>query len=279
MSNKDIIITKASGEQELFDITKLERSLKNANTHPDTISKILKEINTWIYPGVTTKQIYRYAFSLLRKDKASQSIKYKLKQSFFELGSSGYPFEKLIGELFARQGYSCEVGIEVQGHSITHEMDVIATKNRTQHLMECKYRHDQGSHISIQVPLYVHSRVNDIVNYRRNQPEYKDLFFESWVVTNTRFSTDSEMYSKSYNINLLGWDYPAGKGLKNLVEEYSLYPIPILVGLTNKEKQTLLDMGIVTCRQLQQNKKELNRFDLSKTKLKRLYTELDELCS
>lgn len=273
----NIIITKASGEKEPFDISKLERSLKNAGTSTESISHILKHIKGWIYPGVRTKLIYREAFSLLRKDKALQSVKYKLKQAFLELGSSGYPFEKLIGELFRRQGYTCEVGVVVQGGCITHEMDVIATKDHAQHLMECKYRHDQGNQISIQVPLYVQSRVKDIVNQRKFLPEYKDYTFKGWVVTNTRFSQDSMDYSKCSGLNLLGWDYPKGRGLKDLVEEYSLYPISILVGLTNKEKQALLNDGIVTCCQLFESKDELNRFNFGKAKLNRVFRELEEL--
>ncbi len=274
---KNIIITKASGEEEFFDSSKLERSLRNAGTSNESISKILIQINEWIYPGASTKLIYRKAFGLLRKDKASQSVKYKLKQAFLELGTSGYPFEKLIGELFHRQGYSCEVGVEVPGCCVSHEMDVIATKDHTQHLMECKYRHDQGKQISVQVPLYVHSRVNDIVTLRKQQPQYKGFTFEGWIVTNTRFSLDSMAYGKCSGLNLLGWDYPRGRGLKDLVEEYSLYPISMLVGLANKEKHALLDDGIVTCRQLFENKDELNRFDFGKGKLKRVLQELEEL--
>ncbi len=273
------LIVKASGKEELFDVSKLEQSLMNAGTSDETISEIVKEISQWIYPGVSTKHIYRKAFSLLRKDKASQSVKYKLKQAFLELGPSGYPFEKIIGELFHRQGYSCEVGVEVKGCCITHEMDVIATKDHKQHLMECKYRHDQGNHISIQVPLYVHSRVNDIVKQRSQLPEYKDFKFTPWVVTNTRFSPDSEAYSKCSGVNLLGWDYPAGEGLKELVEKYSLYPISILIGLTKKEKETLLESGMVTCRQLLENQDVLNQFNLNDVKLKRLIKELKELCN
>ncbi len=278
MDKSKILIVKASGDKEPFNVSKLEQSLKNAGTNKETISEIVKEISQWIYPGVSTKHIYKKAFSLLRKDRASQSVKYKLKHAFLELGESGYAFEKIIGELFSRQGYSCEVGIVVPGYCITHEMDVIATKDNTQHLMECKYRHDQGSHISIQVPLYVHSRVNDIVHHRKTLPEYKNFTFNPWVVTNTRFSPDSLAYGKCSGVNLLGWDYPVGRGLKDLVEAHAIYPISILVGLTKKEKETLMQKGIVICRQLLDNKDELHQFEMSNIKKKRVITELNELC-
>lgn len=277
-NHKTIIVTKASGEQEPFDINKLERSLKNAGTSDETIAYILKEITAWIYPGVSTKHIFKKAFSYLKKDQETHSVKYKLKQAFLELGDTGYPFERIIGELFERQGYQCEVGIVVSGCCITHEMDVIATKENIQHLMECKYRLDQGKHINIQVPLYVHSRVNDIAKYRQVQPEFRNFTFTPWVVTNTRFSPDSEAYSKCSGIRLLGWDYPAGEGLKDLVEKYQLYPVSILVNLTAKEKQSLLNAKVVTCKQLLQNLAALDQLELTEAKRKKIIKELKELC-
>jgi len=276
--NNLITVTKASGEQEPFNINKLEQSLKNAGTSDETIAYILKEIKGWIYQGVSTKLIYKKAFSFLRKDQSTHSVKYKLKQSFMELGETGYPFESIIGELFQRQGYQCEVGIVVSGCCITHEMDVIATKDKTQHLMECKYRLDQGKHINIQVPLYVHSRVNDIVNRRKTQAEYNGFTFIPWVVTNTRFSPDSEAYSKCSGVNLLGWDYPAGNGLKDMVEKYQLYPISILVNLNTKEKETLLNAKIVTCKQLLQHTSALDQLEITEAKRKKIIKELKELC-
>lgn len=274
---KDILITKASGEEEIFKTEKLERSLLNAGTDSETINQIIDDINNWIYPGVSTKQIYTRAFSKLKKQHKIQSVPYKLKQAIFELGDSGYPFEVLIGEVFKRQGYSCEVGVVLQGHCITHEMDVVATQGKNQLLVECKYRHDQGKNISIQVPLYVHSRVNDIVKYRKSRNEFMGFTFEPWVITNTRFSPDSMQYSKCSGVKLLGWDFPEGRGLKDLVEKYKIFPVSILVNLTMKAKQILLDNKIVTCRQLKDNLKILNEFELSKVKLKRLLRELDEL--
>lgn len=275
---KEIIIRKASGKEESFDINKLERSLKNAGSSSETISEILKNINAWIYPGVSTKQIYSKAFAFLRRDRNFQSIPYKLKHAFLELGATGYPFEKLIGELFNRQGYSCEIGKVVQGRCITHEMDVIATRDNLQHLAECKYRHDQGKQISIQVPLYVNSRVNDIIAHRSSLPEYKGINYKAWVITNTRFSEDSINYAKCIGMHLLGWDYPHGNGLKEQVEQHRLYPVSILVGLTSKEKQSLLHSGILSCKQLYENIDELKRFDISAVKKKRLVKELNELC-
>ena len=276
--NKVILVKKASGEEEPFATEKLERSLLNAGAKADIIQKIVGVIERWIQPGVTTKKIYTRAFSLLRQDKTTSSLRYRLKQAILELGPTGYPFEILIGKLFQQTGFGAEVGVVVEGKCITHEMDVIATKSSIQHLAECKYHKDQGKQVSIQVPLYVRSRVDDIISKRQKMREYQDFSFTGWVITNTRFSSDSIQYSKCSGLKLLGWNYPPGEGLKEKIEKYKLYPITLLRNLTNKEKQHLLKEDIVICTQLFAHPQALSVLDLSKAKHDKLMKELNDIC-
>jgi hypothetical protein len=276
--HKEIHIRKASGEEEAFDIHKLESSLHNAGADRKSIKKILIDIENWIYHGVTTKKIYSRAFLLLNREKSGSSLRYKLKQAILELGPSGYPFEQFIGELFKRKGYKTEVGVIVQGTCVSHEMDVIATKGSVQHIMECKYHKDQGKSVSVQVPLYVRSRVDDIIRVRMKLPEYHGLSFTGWVVTNTRFSSDSIHYGRCAGLKLLAWDYPRGKGLKDLIEEVKIYPITILTKLTKKEKHSILEKEMVTCAQLQQNLKVLDPLNLNPRKYRELLKELSHIC-
>lgn len=276
--NKLILVRKASGDDEPFSINKLQASLRNAGAEQDTISQIVDDIKLWIYSGVTTKKIYSRAFKILRRERAHTAMRYRLKEAIFALGPTGYPFEQFIGQLFEKQGYTIEVGVVVDGYSVTHEMDVIATQNHVQNLVECKYHKDQGKQVSVQVPLYVRSRVNDIIRKREIMLEYQDLSFEAWVVTNTRFSADSIAYGKCNDLHLLAWDYPQNRGLKHLVESMKLYPITILHKLTRKEKQVLMKQGIVTCSQLLNNLSQVKQLQLSTRKEMVLYEELKSIC-
>ena len=274
-----VLIKKASGEVEEFSTEKLERSLLNAGAKKDTVYEIVSHIHDWIYPGISTKAIYSRAFSLLRKEKTSSSLRYKLKKAILEMGPTGYPFEALIGELFHRQGFEIEVGIIVEGHCVSHEMDVIASKDQKMNLVECKYHKDQGRHVSIQVPLYVKSRVEDIVNKRKENPDYKNYSFKAWVVTNTRFSEDSIGYASCSGMELLGWDYPNGNGLKERLEKFSIYPVTVLNNLTIKEKRQLMEEGIVSCSQLSEKKEVLKELNMNPRKYKNLLKELHDIIS
>lgn len=278
MNNTPILITKHSGEQQVFSTDKLIRSLYSAGAVESSVTKIVADIEQWIYPGVTTKHIYGRAHSLLHKEE-KRSFRYRLKQAILELGPTGYPFEFLMGEIYKRQGWEVEVGQVLQGASITHEMDVIADKDKVQHLVECKYHKDQGKQVSIQVPLYVRSRVNDIIEYRENLPEYAGVDFVASVATNTRFSDDSTQYGLHSGLKLIAWDFPEGEGLKELIERYHIYPITILRDLTQRDKQSLLNSKIVLCYQLREDSSLLDALQLSRRKRRGVMKELEQIFS
>jgi Holliday junction resolvase-like predicted endonuclease len=194
------------------------------------------------------------------------AIRYKLKQAMLEMGPTGYPFEHFIGQVFKKTGYSVEIDIILQGRCVTHEMDVIATKDHEQHLVECKYRQDQGKIVTVQTPLYVRARVDDIVNKYREDNRFEGYKFTGWVVTNTRFSSDSVSYGKCSELRMMSWDYPEGNALKDIIEREKLYPITALTSLSRKEKLQLLDEGIVTCLQLQENLNVLDKIQFRRNK-------------
>jgi Holliday junction resolvase-like predicted endonuclease len=273
-----ILVKKASGEEEPFLISKLERSLQNAGADQDIVKEIVSDIENWVFSGITTKKIYSQAFQLLKQKKTLAAIYYKLKQAIMELGPTGYPFETFIGKIFENQGYKVQVAQIIEGFCVKHEMDVIATNKHTQHLVECKYRTAQEKNVSIQVPLYVRSRIDDIVKKRKALPEYQNHTFEGWIVTNTRFSPDSIDYGKCSDLHLLGWDYPIGNSLKDIVEKEKLYPLTVLNQLLKKEKQQLLERRIILCSEILAKPEVLDSFQLSKAKYKAVMKELIEIC-
>lgn len=275
--DRNVLIRKATGELEPFDPGKLADSLRRSGADETSVEEITASIESWLQDGVTTQKIYARAHSLLGKHKKSASARYKVKQALMELGSSGYPFEHFVGELFRKQGYEVEVGQILEGCSITHEMDVIATIDGVQHLMECKHSQMQGKYVSIQTPLYVHSRVNDIVNRRKNDEAFSGLSFYGWVVTNTRFSSDCMQYADYYGLKLLAWDYPAGNGIKDLVEREKMYPVTVLANLTARHKKYLIENGVVTCNELYRRLDLMDALDIPQKRRSALKKELESL--
>ncbi len=276
--SENVMIEKASGEKEAFDATKLKNSLKRAGTRDELADTILAEILPNLHEGMHTKEIYRRAFALLRKRKHSNAARYSLKKAIMELGPTGYPFEHFVAQVLASKGFDITVGEILQGKCVTHEVDVVATHNNTQYLVECKYYNSQGKYANVRVPLYVRSRVNDIIEFREKLPQYKETRFYGWVVTNTRFTDDALNYGRCAGLHMLSWDLPKNQSLKDLVEKAKVFPVTILTQLSKKEKENLLEQNIVLCRQLRDKADEiLPAMGWKATKIKQMLKELDEL--
>lgn len=277
MKHKDVWVEKASGETEPFSTEKLIGSLASSGASIEETEEIASEITKWIYDGISTRQIYTRAFELLKHKRAHFASRYKLKKAIMELGPTGYPFEFFIGKLFEMMGFKTKTGVVMQGCCVTHEMDVIAIKDHEEHLVECKYSQSHGKSVSVQVPLYVRSRVNDIVKQLKKSPEYEGYTFHGWVVTNTRFTSDAIDYGNCSGLHMLSWDYPTGNSMKDIIDREKVYPITVLASLTHKQKQYLMDKGIVICRQLSSDTENIASLNLSKTEIKKLMQELNEL--
>lgn len=273
-NNQHVLVKKASGDEEPFSSEKFKNSLKNAGASDEIVDEITHDIAQWIYEGVTTRKIYSRAFSLLQQKKNILASRYRLKKAIMELGPTGYPFERFIGKILEYRGYSTLVGQIMKGHCVTHEVDVLATKGHEQHIIECKYSQSHGKTVSVQVPLYVRSRVNDIINKQMESAEYNGFKFYGWVVTNTRFTTDAIDYGTCSGLHLLSWDYPAGNGLKDIIDRDKIYPVTVLNQLNSTRKKTLLENGIVTCRQLADIPEIQQHLQLTNNEYRKLMNEL-----
>lgn len=278
-STPNILIKKASGEKEVFDVSKLKNSLHRAGADNNSTNFIVSEILDWLYEGVTTKKIYSKAFSLLKRQSRLNALRYSLKQALLEIGPTGFPFEQLLGEIYRKLNYDVQVGVMMEGRCVMHEMDLIATQNNTQVLGECKYSKDQGKTVSVQVPLYVHSRIEDILKIREKEEKYEKFKFSGLVATNTRFTVDSIQYAKCVGLELLSWDYPSGNGLKDLLEREKVFPITILQNLTKNQKTEIMEKKIVSCRQLFNNASVIDNLEMTNAKRQKLISELNDIMS
>jgi len=277
MSRKTMI-RKVSGDMEPFSRNKLMSSLRRSGADNETVESVLTDVESWIYEGITTKKIYDRAFAFLRKKQLGIAARYKLKNAMMELGPTGYPFEFFVGQVFKQLGFHVEVGKVLQGHCVTHEVDVIATKDMNQHFVECKYYQSTGKNANVQVPMYIRSRVDDLINFRKDLPEYKGYTFHGVVVTNTRFTSDAISFGECTGLQMLSWDYPAGNGLKEIIDEKHIFPVTVLTKLLNAEKQDLMERGIVICSQLLENPEALVHIGLDERRQQKIMEEVRSLC-
>lgn len=274
-----IIIKKASGEEEAYDENKLRRSLLISGADKQVIDRILKSVNEMLYDGITTQKIYKEAFRQLKKYSHGSAGRYKLKEALLELGPSGHPFEKFVGELLNRMGYKTEVGVIVEGDCVSHEIDVIAEKDHEYFMIECKFHNRKGHTCNVKIPLYIQSRFLDVKINWSSQPNHKHKHHQGWVVTNTRFTGDALQYGACVGLKMLSWDYPKKEGLKDLIDRVNLHPITSLSTLSKKVKKQLLEKDVIFCMQLCEDEKILDSLGLDNRKKKQVLNEAHDICS
>lgn len=277
-NNQTVDIIKSSGEKVKFSYEKLRNSLKRTGAENDLVTQIIGTVKDELYQGISTKEIYNRAFALLKKKKSYLASKYKLKKAIYELGPTGFPFERFIGAILKYSGYSIEVGKILQGKCVKHEVDVFAQKNSETIVVECKFHSQQGFNCNVKVPLYINSRFQDIKEKWGADSNKKSTLSAGWVVTNTRFTEGAIIYGNCVGLYLLSWDYPIENGLKDRIDRLGLYPITVSTLLTNREKQFLLSRDVVLCRELIGDSFYLDHLGISEIRKEKILNEIKQLC-
>ena len=279
MKKEKIKIVKNSGEIVDFSMDLLRKSLNRTGADDETIENIIHKVNDELYQGISTKEIYNRAFSLLKKKKSYLASKYKLKKAIYELGPTGFPFERFVGDILKYSGYETEVNYNLQGVCVSHEIDVIAHKNNETTIIECKFHSDPSLKCNVKIPLYINSRYKDVKEYWNNNPKNGTVLTQGWVVTNTRFSEDALTFGKCCGLYLLSWDYPEGNSLKERIDRLGLYPITVSTLLTKREKQFLLNRNVVLCRELVGDHFYLDHLGVSEPRKEKILNEIKLLCN
>lgn len=279
MKENHIDIIKSSGVTAKFSLEKLRNSLKRTGANNDIIEPILETVVDELYQGISTKEIYNRAFALLKKKNSYLASKYKLKKAIYELGPTGFPFERFVAAVLKYSGYQVQINNIVQGHCVKHEIDVIASKHNETTIVECKFHGEPGLNCNVKVPLYINSRYRDVKEKWNGYSKNTHKLTQGWVVTNTRFTEDALIYGNCVGLYLLSWDYPKNDGLKDRIDRLSLYPITVSTLLNNREKQFLLSRDVVLCRELIGDVFYLDHLGISEVRKQKILNEINQLCN
>jgi len=274
---QQISILKANGERVSFDENKLITALKHAGATPEQAREIAIKVKQRLYDGIPSGKIYQKAYALLKKTSHRTAGRYRLKKAIQDLGPSGYPFEIFIGKLFESFGYQVEVGKQMQGKCIQHEVDVVANKPGEKIIVECKFHTDSRAKTNVQVPLYIHSRFNDIEKKWKENNTDRTIKFRGYVVTNTRFTMDAINFAECAGLGLISWDYPANESLKYFIDQSGLHPITSLHTLNKSQKKQILDEGIVLCSELIRHTDLMKKHSISEQQIEKVLKEVSLL--
>lgn len=268
---EEILIKKADGSSEPFSVSKLENSLNRAGASKRVIQEIVEKVTDELTLGMTTKEIYKKAFTLLQnKEKSPVAAKYSLKKAVFDLGPSGFPFEDFIAEIYRAMGYNTSTDVMLKGKCVEHEVDLLAVKEGKKYGAEIKFHNRQGIKTDLKVALYVYARFDDLIKSKKVN--------EGALITNTKFTSNAIFYGKCIGLKMISWDYPSEESLYSLIEKTGLHPITCLTTIKNQDKKRLIENKIVLCRSIKGNASLLKTHGISANTIPKILNEIDALC-
>jgi hypothetical protein len=265
-----IYVIKKDGSKQKYSEKKLMAGLKRAGANTATIDRIAKLVRKKLYNGISTTEVFKTAFRAFKQEQPVGSCSYDLKNSLLRLGKSGFPFEKFVALLLGDEGYVVKTNQILQGASVTHEIDVNATKGKDKLMVECKHFSKPWLGCGIQTTLYVYARFLEL----------KPQFTRPMVVTNTRFSGQAQTYSAHVGMSILGWCCPKEESIEVLIRRNNAYPIT-MVCPPGKMLDRCLKKDIVMARQLERYSEQqmVNLFKISNPTAKKILKEITTLSS
>ena len=271
------VVVKGDGSREEFEVSKLIGSLHHAGAETILAEDIAERVSSGVTDGMSTTEIYRNAFSLLRKGERATAARYSMRRAILELGPSGFPFEDYISAVMRAKGYDVKTRVMVPGRCTEHEVDVVMSKGDRQIGAELKFHNTPGFKTDVKTALYVRARFWDIEWGAEDRKEASGID-EGWLITNTKFTTNALNYASCAGITLLGWSYPHGAALRDMIRETGVYPVTVLTTLTKSEKARLIASGTTLCKTLSQDPESLKRAGITGKKNEDIITECASVC-
>ncbi|MBP9793524.1 MAG: restriction endonuclease [Flavobacterium sp.] len=272
-------VVKYSGDVVNFEEAKLRRSLLKSGANEFQVAQVLGEIESQLYEGISTKEIYTLAFELLKQESHAKAARYNLRAALELLGPAGFYFEKYISFLCRDEGYRTKINLNLNGKCVSHEVDLVIQKESEIKMVECKFHSNRDIISDVKIPMYILSRFNDLKEVKHVIFDKNDQLNACLIVTNNRFSDDAVQFATCSGIELLSWDLPIGNSLRNKIDKRHLYPITCLTTLSREEKQRLLEQDIILVKQLKGNNESLFFIGISEERSKNIQIEVSELCN
>lgn len=272
-------VIKHSGDIVEFDVQKLRKSLLKTGVDEITVDSVIAQIENRLYDKISTKEIYKLAFDLLKKQSNSSAARYNLRTSLEMLGPAGFYFEKYISMLYRLMGYQTRINLELQGRCVTHEIDAVLQKDFLITMIECKFHSNRESVSDVKVPMYILSRFNDLRTQKHAVFSENDSINKCLIVTNNRFSEDAIKFAICSGLELLSWDFPEENNLQTMIYNLQLYPLTCLTTLSINEKEQLLLQDVIVVNQLNESTESLEFIGISPNRIKNILKEVKALCN
>ncbi|MBS3177049.1 restriction endonuclease [Candidatus Woesearchaeota archaeon] len=246
-------VIKADGTRVPFDPERVVRTCMNVGVDQEHAETIAAEVEAAIDEETESKQVYDVVLDLLEGYHPKPHANYKLREAVAAI--EPHLFEQYVAKVLEMHGYSCITNQLIPGAAVTHEVDVIAKKNNTTWMVECKHHSDYHTMTGLDKTLIVQARLEDLQDgFKKKTHPYN--FSQGWLINNTKYSFHAKQYAAAKNILLSGWHFQEENSFAELIQAKNIHPITVL----NASPQTismLFQKGILTLHDVAASRKQL----------------------
>jgi len=247
-----MFVTKADGRREPFQREKIIRTCLRNHVSKEKAEEIAARIESKVYDGIETRKIIKMILDLLKQYKPVYRYHIDLKEAI-GLIKPKPDFEEFVRIVLGANGYRTEANRMIKGFCVEHEVDGILHMDNEKILLEVKHHDNYHTYLGLETCLEYYAAFLDMNEGGAN--------FDNLIIAcNTKFSDHAKKYAECKGMLLLGWRYPKNKGLEDLIEQFNLYPVTYLSGLSKRDYEKLSNSGIITLKQfVETDLKELRR--------------------
>ena len=270
-------VIKTTGHLQPFSAAKLRRSIVRAGGSRAMAHDVAEAVETG-NTFQTTQDLHDHTYRRLLERSRPVAARYDLKRALFRLGPTGYPFELYIAEIFRGLGYRTAANQVLPGTCISHEVDVVAEDAERKVFIECKYHNAVHLRSDVKTALYIKARFDDLRGTLEKDADGRKI--QGLIVTNTDFTKDAVDYVRcaGAHIGLIGWRRPRGFSLAELIDRTGLHPVTALTTLSDKQKDRMINDGVVLCRDLPMHPGVLAEVGVTGHKADRVMREARAVC-
>ena len=244
----DVLVTKANGYKQPFDKNKVVQTCLRMGASPQVANQVASMVERRLYEGISTREILQLTFRFMRKYKPAVKYLLDLRRGLSMMEPKP-EFETYIQALLANSGYEVKPNHILRGKCGEHEVDAIAKKDALTYFVEIKHHYSYHALTGLDESRIAQAILEDVNDgYMLGVTDLK--FDRAMIVTNTRYSDHAIQYGTCKNILQIGWSSPHTLGLRDMVQNSTLYPLSCLRGINYETRMRLVKTGIVLIKQL-----------------------------
>ena len=240
-------VTKPDGRIVPFSKEKIAETCIRIGVEPKKARQIADWVQRTAPDRSSTRDIYEMVLKRIEQVSEKAGGKFRLREGIADMDPES--FELYSSKILEMHGWKTVWNKVLDGASVDHQVDVIASKGKETWLIECKRHFNPHRWTGLGVMLQVQARLEDLqAGYAEKKKTQHYNFTGAWIWTNTKFSNHAKQYAKAKDIRLTGWR-SGEHGLEKLVEAVKAFPVTLLK-VDTATKSRLLEARLITLKDI-----------------------------